>query len=352
MSAKSTGPVAIKSENQSVRADRRRAAPVALLPNFSRAIDGFRTYQNVELGLSHHSIAAYRRDLTRFGAFLHRRGVDAWDRLFPQFFQDYLMDLTAARFKESSIARHVVAIRMWLRWLLTTKQITEDLAGLLELPKRWKNLPETLNVDAASTLVTSPDEDHPLALRDRAILELFYSSGLRVSELCGLKDGDVNTPLKLVRCMGKGRKERVVPMGQKACDAIEAYREHLRPQLIAKGQSRGRWKSPLTRAAATQVPLFLSRTGGPVERVGIWMLVRREAKRRGIAGKCSPHTLRHSFATHLLEGGADLRIVQELLGHASIATTEIYTHVQTKRLKDIHAKCHPFGEQSRRRSGE
>lgn len=317
--------------------------------SFRQSIDGFRTYQNVELGLAANSIVAYRRDLERAGEYFARRGVERWETIDAVLLQGYLIELTNAGYKESTIARHVVALRMWLKWLHTTKQIPHDLAGLLELPKRWKRLPETLNYDRAAELVTAPDEDHPLALRDRAILELFYASGLRVSELCGLRDGDLNSKLGYVRCMGKGRRERVVPVGQKARDAVDAYREHLRPTLVIKGQERGRWKTPLPRMEAPTLPLFLSRTGGPIERTAVWMLVKREARKRGIPGKVSPHTLRHSFATHLLEGGADLRVVQELLGHVSINTTEIYTHVQTKRLKEVHAKYHPRGEQALKR---
>jgi integrase/recombinase XerD len=229
------------------------------------------------------------------------------------------------------------------------KQIAEDRTSLVELPKRWQRLPETLNLDRTVDLVTSPDLDSTLGLRDRAILELFYACGLRASELCGLREGDINVDGAYLRCMGKGRKERVTPIGRKALTALEAYLRDLRPQLLQTGLERGRWKVPLTRGVAATLPLFLSRTGGPLERTALWDLVRREAKRQGMAGKVSPHTLRHSFATHLLEGGADLRVVQELLGHASIATTEIYTHVQTRRLQEIHARCHPRGADAMRK---
>ena len=224
-----------------------------------------------------------------------------------------------------------------------TRQISTDRTTLIELPKPWQRLPKTLSLDRTEELVESPDTERELGLRDRAILELFYACGLRVSELCGLDEQDVNLRVGYARCMGKGRRERVVPIGSKAREAVAVYREQLRPALVEKGLERGRYKTPLTRAVAAALPLFLSRTGGRMERTAVWRLVRREATRRGIPGQVSPHTLRHSFATHLLEGGADLRVVQELLGHISVTTTQIYTHVQTKRLKEIHARCHPHG---------
>ncbi len=312
-------------------------------PAFLDSLERFRVYQNVELGAAPNTVAAYRRDLLQFGDYLRRRGIDDFAALSAEDFQGHLVELTDAGYCEATIARHVVAIRMWLRWLHETRQVPHDLTSLLESPKLWKRLPHALNLDRTAELVTSPDLDHPLGLRDRAILELFYACGLRVSELCGLNEADVNTAAGYLRCLGKGRKERVVPIGIKARDAIEAYREHLRPQLLERALRTGRAPSPLTDKVKAQLPLFFSRNGGRIDRSAVWRIVKREALRLGIVGKVSPHTLRHSFATHLLEGGADLRVVQELLGHASLATTEIYTHVQTRRLREIHAACHPHG---------
>jgi len=330
----------------------RQLEPPPCSPAFLRALDGFRIYQNVELGLSANTIEAYRRDLLRFGEFLRRRGIDNWNTLTPMVIQDYLVEQSRLRHKETTLARRVVALRMWLRWLHVTRQISDELTSQVDLPKRWERLPLVLNLDRTVELVTSPDVTEPLGPRDRAMLEMFYACGLRVSELCGLREGDVNLAAAYVRCLGKGRKERVTPIGSKAREALVAYLAEERPKLIGKGGQRGRWKLPLTKAFAATLPLFLSRTGGPIERTAVWRLVRREAVRRGIPGKVSPHTLRHSFATHLLEGGADLRVVQELLGHASISTTEIYTHVQTRRLLDVHARCHPRGVEALRRRKE
>lgn len=322
-------------------------SPIECSEAFEESLKQFRVFQNVECGLSANTISAYRRDLRRFGDFMRRCSIDVWTMITPQVFQGHLIELTDADYTESTIARHVAAIRMWLKWLHETKQIPNDLTTLLDPPKRWKRLPRTLSLDRTTELVTSPDPDHPLGLRDRAILELFYACGLRVSELCGLCESDVNLAAEYVRCMGKGRKERVVPVGGKARDAVEAYCEHLRPELLQKSLETGRVPTPLTNKIRAKLPLFFSRTGGRIERTAVWRIVRREAKKLGIKGQVSPHTLRHSFATHLLEGGAGLRTVQELLGHADVSTTEIYTHVQTRRLSEIHARCHPHGQQRR-----
>ncbi len=331
-------------------ADRRRVRQCCCTPAFDASLEAFHVYQNVECGLAANTIQAYRRDLRRFGDFLRRQSIDTWSAITPRVVQGHLGELSGAGHRESTIARHVAAIRMWLRWLYETKQIPKNLTTLLEPPKRWKRLPHTLNLDHAVELVTSPELDHPLGLRDRAMLELFYACGLRVSELCGLRQRDVNLNVGYVRCMGKGRRERVVPIGREARDALEAYLEHRRPKLLQRALETGRAPSPLTNKVRAALPLFLSRNGGPMERTAVWRIVRREARRCGIKGKVSPHTLRHSFATHLLEGGADLRVVQELLGHVSVNTTEIYTHVQTGRLREIHARCHPHGRE--RRAGD
>ena len=314
-------------------------------PGFLRSLEGFRSYQSVECGLSANTLAAYRRDLVSFGAFLASRGsanVPDLAAIDWRIVQAYLARLTDAGYRPSSIARKLVAIRMWLRWLFHTGRIPHDVTTLLEMPKLGRRLPRPLSLDRTTELVTSPPAGAPLALRDRAILELFYSSGLRVSELCGLCLRDVNLRERSVRAMGKGRRERVVPLGRPARDAIEAYLEHEHAALVQKHRRRARI-DVLRRRDALALPLFLSRNGARMERTAVWRMVRRAARLRGIPGKVSPHTLRHSFATHLLEGGADLRVVQELLGHVSVTTTAIYTHVQTARLQELHARCHPHG---------
>ncbi len=324
----------------------RNSAPLSSA--FARSLSAFCVYLRTECGLAANTLSAYQRDLRRFGTFLCEQQVEDWSRISPSLLQRYLVHLAAERYRESTVARHVAALRQWLRWLHLTHQIAEDLRAAVESPKRGRRLPVVLSLDRTAELVTAPDADHELSLRDRAMLELFYSSGLRVSELCGLTANDVNLSVGYVRCMGKGRRERVVPVGQAARDAIEAYSQHLRAELLRRAVESGRLVPPLTPRVIAQQPLFLSRSGGAMERTAVWRMVRREATRRGVPGKVSPHTLRHSFATHLLEGGADLRIVQELLGHASVATTEIYTHVQTRRLREVHEQFHPHGRKRRK----
>lgn len=334
-------PKAARAAREKQAVARRSTAVDACSPLFLQTLDRFRVYLNAECGLSPRTLEAYRRDLLCFGEFLCRERVEDWERLNPSLIQRHLVELSAHGYRETTLARHVTTIRVWLRWLHQTRQVSRDLTTLLELPKRWQRLPLTLNLDRTVELITAPDKDRPLGTRDRAILELFYASGLRVSELCSLRRRDIQLAAGYVRCVGKGNRERVVPVGRQACDALAAYLEHERPKLLNVAAQKGRIALPLSRRAEAELPLFLSRSGGPVERTAVWRMVRREAARRGIGGKISPHTLRHSFATHLLEGGADLRAVQELLGHASINTTEIYTHVQTRHLQEVHARCHP-----------
>ena len=318
----------------------------ACTPAFAESLRRFHVHLNVERGLSPRTIEAYRRDLSRVGDFLRRRGVDDWNAIDPLLIQGHMEEMSARRLRESSLARHVSALRMWLRWLYETGALREDLTPLVALPRRPRGLPRPLGLDRTAELVASPDDEDPFRLRDRAILELFYASGLRVSELCGLSEGDVDLKIGFVRCMGKGRRERVVPVGRAARDALEAYLEHERGGLL---QRPGAGDAPLTPRARLAAPLFLSRTGRRIERTAVWRIVRRAAQRLGIRGKVSPHTLRHSFATHLLEGGADLRVVQELLGHASVGTTAIYTHVQTRRLREVHQRFHPHGREAAHR---
>ncbi len=319
------------------------AQPPLCSPSFEQSLAKFRIYLNVECGLSPRTLEAYQRDLRTFGQFLNAQRVNDWSAITPALITHYLTTQTALGLVEASLARRVSAIRTWLRWLLSTRQIAEDVAGLIDMPKRWQRLPAVLSASRTEALLSAADVSTPLGLRDRAILELFYACGLRVSELCGLLLRDVNLPAAYVRCMGKGRKERVVPIGKAARDALASYLQTARPAALRRAIRSGRCKTPLTRSIDATQPLFFSRSGGPIERTAVWRLVRKAATRGGLSGKVSPHTLRHSFATDLLEGGADLRVVQELLGHASVATTQIYTHVQSQRLREVHRRFHPHG---------
>ncbi len=279
-----------------------------------------------EAGLADNTLAAYRADLESLADFCERTSL-TFRALTPLDVQNFLVALRQERkLAVSSVARRLVAVKLFCRFAFQNGYLDRDLATLIETPKKWNYLPTVLNERQIDTLVTLPDDGDALMVRDRAILELFYATGLRVSELVSLRLGDVHLDVGYVRCMGKGSKERVVPVGTKAIEAVREYLNRLRPELVA-GRSTDR--------------VFLSRTGRPLDRTNCWRMVAKYARRMGFTGKLSPHTLRHSFATHLLAGGADLRVVQEMLGHADISTTQIYTHVDVSRLKAIHQKFHP-----------
>ena len=241
--------------------------------------------------------------------------------------REHLVQLSERKLGLSSIVRHLAAVKMFLRYLHATGRMPEDLAALLETPKKWRTLPRTLRPGQVEALLAAPQPDEPFYARDRALLELLYASGLRVSELAGLRVADVNLAVGYVRCLGKGRKERVVPIGRPAIEAVREYLATLRGTLAAEH-------------GPTEA-LFLSRTGRPLDRTNLWRVVSKYAVQAGLPQPVGPHTLRHCFATHLLEGGADLRIVQELLGHADVSTTQVYLHVDTARLKSLHQRCHP-----------
>jgi integrase/recombinase XerD len=231
----------------------------------------------------------------------------------------------------SSILRHVACLKMFYRFAVARKLARENPTELLEPPHHWKKLPDVLGRDQMEALLQAVAEGDRLALRDLAIIELFYACGLRASELAELTLEDLHFDLGIVRVVGKGNKERIVPIGRPAMAAMAAYVKELRPVLAAV---------KTTRAKAEASRVFLTRSGGPMTRIVLWQLVRRMARRAGIRA-IHPHTLRHTFATHLLSGGADLRVVQELLGHANVATTQIYTHVDAERLREVHRKHHP-----------
>ncbi len=287
----------------------------------------FLGYLDSECGLSANTLDAYRRDLREFCGTLSRRGVFAPEAITPTVVQAHLMRLTERGLALASTARHMVSLKVFLRFLHLMGTMTSDVAGLLETPRKWQALPDTLHAHQVEKLLSIPLTTDPLSLRDRAILEFLYATGLRVSELAGLQLNDVNLDIGYVRCIGKGRRERIVPVGRAAIDATREYLASVRPMLVAH--------------RSNESALFVSRTGRRMDRTAIWRLVLRYARQAGFRGKISPHTLRHCFATHLLQGGADLRVVQELLGHADVATTQIYTHVDTTRLKSIHTRFHP-----------
>jgi integrase/recombinase XerD len=293
---------------------------------FADDLDAFLSYLGLERGLSRNTLAGYGEDLKQAAAFFARAGSKNWRSLSAETAAAWVHSLGAGRYSTASMARKLTALRMLARFLVREKIRDDDFTALLSGPKLSRKLPSTLSEDEISRLLSAANGGDPRSLRDRALLELFYSSGLRVSELGALTLQQVDLEHGFLRVFGKGSKERVVPIGGKARDALVTYLMSGRPHLVK---------------ARTGSQFFLNNRGAALSRMGLWLIVQQYAKRAGITKKVKPHALRHSFATHLLTGGADLRAIQEMLGHASIATTQIYTAVEPQRLLDHHAKFHP-----------
>lgn len=291
-------------------------------------IEGFRDYLALEAGNSPNTVEAYSRDVRRLGEFALAKGAGAPAALTRAHLRDYVFLLKDLGLSPASIRRAISAIRTYYAFLVGEGLVTVDPSDRLEGPQRWRTLPETLSVTDVEALLASPLTDHKLAWRDRALLELAYGAGLRVSELCGLRLQDLILTEQLVRVLGKGSKERLVPLGRAVIGVVSVYLHQLRPELD-RGEGEGR--------------VLLNARGRPLSRVGAWSVVKQAAARAGISKRVTPHTLRHSFATHLLEGGADLRAVQEMLGHADLSTTQIYTHVDREYLRSVHKQYHPRG---------
>ena len=289
-------------------------------------VKDFLNYLAVEAGLSENTILAYGRDLRSFLEYCKSNKISRLEQIKPVLIQKYLVVLGRSDKAESSTKRALVAIRMFLRFVKLTGLVEDDLAAITESPKLWQKLPVICNKQQVINLLDAPCSDEPFYLRDKAMLELLYATGVRAGELAGLRCSDLNLDIGYLRCLGKGKKERVIPVGKAAVAATVEYLTNLRPKLA----------KPLSGDF-----LLLSRTGRPMGRIEIWRLIKKYAIRAGMPRNLTVHTLRHCFATHLLAGGADLRSVQEMLGHADIATTQIYTHVDHERLREIHRKYHP-----------
>ena len=280
----------------------------------------------LEDGASPRTVEAYRRDVVRCAAFMRGHGIHTASAITSGALREFVYHLKDLGLAGSSIRRNISALRTWFRVMLAEGLVTTDPTQRLDSPQRWRTLPEVLTVEEVTRLLTAPSLEEPLAFRDRAMLELAYGAGLRVSEWIGLAVKDALLEEGLLRVFGKGSKERLVPIGRSAIGAVAVYLRELRPTL-----ERG----------AGQGILFLNARGLPLTRMGAWKILRKYVDLSGIERAVSPHTLRHSFATHLLEGGADLRAVQEMLGHADIATTQIYTHVDREYLRTVHRQFHP-----------
>ena len=284
----------------------------------------FLAYLSVEKGLSANTILSYGRDLGKFFQFLEREKSE-WSRADEKVLTLFIHRQSQAGLQARSLARLISALRSFYRFLLLDGLVSMDPTADLTSPKTWRSLPKFLTIDEVARLVLQPDERDLHGLRDRAMLEVLYATGLRVSELIQLRPGDINLDDGYVICRGKGGKERIVPLGKAAAALTRRYLQEARPRLEKKAAEA----------------LFLSRRGDPFTRQGVWKMLRQYARQAGLEARVGPHVLRHSFATHLLERGADLRSVQLMLGHSQITTTQIYTHVSRERLRRVYERYHP-----------
>lgn len=284
----------------------------------------FLDYCRSECHLADNTVQSYARDLARFERWRHGRNVP---ELTVSDLADFMGWLGDQGLAPATIARSIVSLRMYFKYLQLEGLLQENRAELLGSQKLWQRIPEVVSPSAIDRFLRAPTKRDPLFLRDRALLETLYASGCRVSEVATLKLPELNLDQGFAKVRGKGSKQRITPLGEQAVEALQQYLEQLRPQLVKTQQ--------------TSQQVFVSRTGKPLRREAIWELVKKYAKVAGIPASVSPHSFRHSFATHMLAGGADLRQVQEMLGHASIATTQIYTHVDQSRLKKVHDQFHP-----------
>jgi len=289
-------------------------------------LDEFLNYLSVERGLSKNTISSYRTDLIHFIGYLDKKGMGAIEAVKRQDITNYLLSLKDRGISSNSISRALVAIKMFYRFLVQEHLTKDDVAGILESPRLIRPLPNVLGMAEVDKLISAPDLRDWMGIRDKAVLELMYATGMRVSEMVELTTDGLNLDVGFIKCKGKGGKERIVPLGKSAKEALSRYIEKVRPKLLK---------------AKSDPHLFLSRLGKKISRQSFWKMIKRNAKKARIKKDITPHTLRHSFATHLLERGADLRVVQEMLGHADIATTQIYTHINKERLKSIHKQFHP-----------
>lgn len=296
--------------------------------DFIRQMDRYQGFLVMEKGLSEKTVAAYSADLMRFGLFVERKKINAVSDIDTSLILTYLIHLRDAGLSARSRARHLVSLRGFFKFLTHEKVIETNPAQQIDLPKTGMQLPDVLSVADVETLINTPDRDKPEGLRDAAMLELIYGAGLRVSELIHLEMTGINLEAGFVRVFGKGSKERVVPVGRMAMAVIQDYLDRSRPLLLKNRSS---------------AYLFVTRRGSAMTRQGFWNLIGRYGRLANLNKKITPHSLRHSFATHLLEGGADLRAVQMMLGHADISTTQIYTHVAHRQLVAAHKKYHPRG---------
>jgi len=305
-------------------------APVAARPaDPGLHLPAFVNYLRAECGLSDNTLLAYNRDLTQFTAWYRTHGPDRVQQVEISLISDYLQFLHDRNYAATSIARHLVSIKMFFRYMVLEGILPESVVELVNSPKLWQHLPKVLSPEKVDELIAAPTRQDRYPLRDRALLALMYATGCRASEVCAITLRDIHLDEGYCRCHGKGNKERMVSLNPVARAAVEAYLKHERLKMTLDNDQAA--------------PMLVSRGGKSLSRITVWKLVKRYAARIGGSREISPHTLRHSFATHMLARGAEIRALQELLGHASIRTTQIYTQVEHSRLKSIHERCHPRG---------
>ena len=292
----------------------------------NKNIDQFLDYLSVERGLAKNTLTSYGRDLNKFATYLEKEHISSFTNVKKSDITDFMLFQKDKGLSANSIARGLAAMKVFFRFLAREGVLKTDVASVIETPKLWKHLPEPLSFSEVDKLLKAPNPKDWIGIRDKACLELMYATGLRASEVVNLNLWDVNLSLGVIRCIGKGSKERVVPLGEVAKTAIKRYNDKVRPKLLKTASEGG---------------LFLTRLGRKMSRQMLWKIIKGYKKKTRIDKDITPHTLRHSFATHLLERGADLRVVQEMLGHSNISTTQIYTHINKERLKSIHRKFHP-----------
>jgi len=289
-------------------------------------LEEFREYLQFERGVSPRTLDAYGRDLRRLVAYAKRLGHEDVERLTPTHLREFVYDLKDQGLQATSIRRTLSGVRTYFGFLIAEGHVKADPTEQVEMPKTWRRLPGVLSREDVEKILEAPEISDRLYWRDKALLEFAYASGVRVSELAMLKLRDVDLQEGVATVFGKGAKERMVPIGRSAQRALDIYVRETRPNL-ARSEGQG--------------VVFLNAQGRPLTRMGIWKILRKHVKRAGVKKRVTPHTLRHCFATHLLEGGADLAAVQEMLGHADISTTQIYTHVDREYLRDVHKQFHP-----------
>ena len=289
-------------------------------------IDEFLSYLSVERGLSNNTLSSYKRDLSNFFGYLKKRRIVSIDKVTRQMITSFMLSEKDRGLSANSISREVACLKSFFKFLVRENKIKDNITSVIESPKLWKKLPSALDLSEVEKLLKAPNIREPMGVRDKAMLELIYATGMRVSELINLKMDDLNMGVGFIKCLGKGQKERVVPFGSKAREWLVRYLDKARTSFLKKKVSNF---------------LFLTRLSRPMSRQMFWKIIKKYAVEARIKKDIMPHTLRHSFATHILERGADLRVVQEMLGHSDISTTQIYTHINKERLKSIHHKFHP-----------